>query len=147
MKFGVIKENKWNLKFWHDYYYHLSFWYNLTLFNSLIFRGNSLLAFKFYCKLKNKIKLKGFYDFNFILLIAMMNITPKVNLRIFRFGSSNKKVPFPITEQKQISLAVKWIKSLSKDKNRAINLIKLVELLISSLYNKGSVVEKKKRGI
>jgi ribosomal protein S7 len=37
----------------------------------------------------------------------MMNITPKINLFLLRMGGSTKKVPLPITEEKQISFAVR----------------------------------------
>jgi ribosomal protein S7 len=83
------------------------FSYNTNLFGSLIFRGNKIRAFEFLSKIKREIKIKEFSDFNLVILISMMNITPKVNLFFLKLGGANKKVPLPISEQKQVSFAVR----------------------------------------
>ena len=72
-----------------------------------------------------------------------MNVTPKINLFLLRLGGSSKKVPLPISEKKQISFAIRWLKILAKENGRVLSLSKMVELICSSLYNKGEVVNKK----
>lgn len=131
------------LKVWHDYYVYKFFCYHFKLFGSLIFRGNKLRAFDFLFFMKRSIKISENMDPNFIFLVSMMNMTPKINLFLLKLGGSISKVPLPLYEGKQTFFAVKWLKILSKDKNRAIKISKMVDLVISALYNDGDVIQKK----
>jgi hypothetical protein len=52
MKFVDLKQRRGEVKFWYNYSDYLIFNYNSLLLGSLIFRGNKLLAFDFFSKLK-----------------------------------------------------------------------------------------------
>jgi ribosomal protein S7 len=83
------------------------FYYHSTLFGSLIFRGNKIRAYELFSNIKQNLKSKELIDSNLIFLVSMMNITPKINLFLIKLGGSSKKVPLPISEQKQVSFAIR----------------------------------------
>lgn len=130
-------------KSWYDYYVYLQYNYYFTLFGSLISKGCKIRAFDFLLKVRKEVKYRELNDWNLIFLVAMMNITPKISLFLLRMGGSNKKVPLPITEEKQISFAIKWLKILSKKDDRVISVLKMSDLICLALYNKGEAVQKK----
>jgi ribosomal protein S7 len=127
---------------WSNHYWYLFYSYYSTLFGSFIFRGGKLRAFNFLVRIREGIKIKECVDWNLVFLVSMLNITPKVDLFLLRMGGGNKKVPLPISESKQISLAVKLLKSLSKSNKRTVNVDIMVNLISESLYNKGDAVQK-----
>jgi len=81
--------------------------YHNKFFGSLIFRGCKLKAFNFFSILQYNLKLKKNFDPFLLFLISMLKITPNVFLRSIRFGSVTQSIPFPITEEKQVSFAIK----------------------------------------
>ena len=52
-------------------------------------------------------------------------------------------VPFPISKKKQITFAVKWVIKLLRENFRVFKISTIVEILISSIYNKGLALKKK----
>lgn len=137
VRFKLEKKN------WYNYYDHIFFSYQTKFLGSLIFRGKKQNAFNFVLKVKESLKIKEKVDPSLIFLVALLNITPQVNLKPMKMGSSLYGVPMPIGENKKITLAIKWLFNIAKSKNRKIDVPVLVDLLITSAYKKGDVIKKK----
>jgi hypothetical protein len=58
-------------------------------------------------------------------------------------GNVSKNLPFPLIEEKKFSFAIMYCFRFIKQKYGIIKIKDLVELLISSLYKRGSLYEQK----
>jgi ribosomal protein S7 len=76
-----------------------------------------LTAFKIYCKIKFKIKLREKVDPFWIIIIALLKITPDILVYPLKLGGVVQKVPLPIGARKQYTFAVKWVVKLMKEKH------------------------------
>jgi len=142
-RISKISRKKDNQRLYFDKIVQLWFNYHFLFFRSLIFRGLKLRAFNYFCKIKYFIKQLEFYDPSFVFLLCMLSITPSLFLRSANsFGSSNQ-IPFPLDYWKKISFGCRWVIKLLKDTNRVITVKSVVDLLVSSLYNKGLAIKKK----
>jgi len=73
----------------------------------------------------------------------MIKITPSLLLLPLRLGGATKSIPLPITMKKQLTFAVKFVIKLIRNKNRAIKVKSIADVLISAIYGKGLAMEKK----
>ncbi|MBP9758577.1 30S ribosomal protein S7 [Candidatus Dojkabacteria bacterium] len=75
---------------------------------------------------------------------AMENIKPKMEVRSRRVGGANYQVPMPVREERQLSLAMKWIidSSRASRKNSKIA-VQLGRELISAFNKEGTAYKKK----
>lgn len=76
------------------------------MFKSLICRGMKLKAFNFMIKLKYYLKLKEHVDPYWIILIALMKISPDVLVYPLKLGGAVQKVPLFICARKQYTFSV-----------------------------------------
>jgi len=127
-----------------DYYSYLAFRYHYLFFKSLIFRGNKLRAFSIYCNIKLRIKLREKTNPFWVILIALLKITPDCLVYPLKLGGQIQKVPLPISPRKQYTFAVKWVIKVMKEKHGSFTVRNLTDTLISALYGKGPAMEKKK---
>lgn len=137
VRFKLEKKN------WYNYYDHVFFSYQTKFLGSLIFRGKKQNAYNLFLKVKESLKIKEQVDPSLVFLVALLNITPQINLKPMKMGSSLYGVPMPISETKKITLAIKWLFNIAKSKNKKIDTFVLVDLIISSAYKKGDVIKKK----
>jgi len=79
----------------------------MFFFGSLLFRGKKILAFNTFLQIKNGLKRKEKFDPFLVFLVAMMKITPSLVLLPIRKSGALHGVPFPISQRKQITFAVK----------------------------------------
>jgi len=114
-----------------------------VFFGSLIFSGFKLVAFNNFIKIKQGLKKKEFLDPYKLFLVAMMMITPNIYLLPLKLGGRAVGVPLPITEKKKVTMGVKFLLKLLKDKNHVLSIETVVNLLVSSIYGKGLSIEKK----
>lgn len=71
------------------------------------------------------------------------NVMPKIEVRPRRIGGANYQVPVPVSENRGIALAVKWIVSACREKQgKPINEF-LSEELIAAYKNEGTAVKKR----
>ena len=75
---------RYQAKPWYNYYIQLGFRYHNLFFCSLISKGKKLKAFQFFLLLKSSLKTRENNDPYNVFVIALMNITPQVFLRVFR---------------------------------------------------------------
>lgn len=133
---SIIKKYKKNLP------YYL-FRYNRIFFGSLISRGRKIWAFNFMLKLKYKLKIKEQFDPHWIFFFAMIKLTPNVLLFPYKLGGKLQGVPLPISLNKKLTYATKWVIKLLRDKYRKLILSDLVNVLVGALYNKELSYKKK----
>lgn len=130
-------------KFKTNFLPYYLFRYHRIFFGSLICRGRKIWAFNFMLNLKYKLKLKEEFDPNLIFFFAMVKITPNVLLFPYKLGGKLQGVPLPISLNKKLTYATKWVIKLLRDKHRRLKLSDLVDVLISAIYNKGLSYKKK----
>jgi len=116
----------------------------MFFFGSLLFKGKKILAFNTFLQIKNGLKRKENFDPFLVFLVAMMKITPSLVLLPIRKSGALHGVPFPISQRKQITFAVKWSIKLLRDKYRIFKVSTIVDLLASAIYNKGLAAQRKK---
>lgn len=78
-----------------------------------------------------------------VLMLAIFNVKPVVEIRSIRMRGANYQVPIPLQENRRISLAIKWIiESANKKKGNPMN-IKLKDEIILASKKQGESVKKK----
>ncbi len=90
--------------------------------------------------IKSKIKDKEPQD---ILLQAIENVKPKVELKARRIGGATYQVPVEVTPKRQQSLAIKWLIKFAREKKGKPFAHKLAEEIISAYKNEGNSIKKK----
>lgn len=140
-RISLLKQNR---KIWYNYYWQIWFRYHTVFFGSLIFNGKKLKAFDIFLKIKQGLKLKESFDPYLIFLVAMMKVTPDIVFLPVKLGGSSQGVPMPISEKKRIVFGVKWVLKLLKDKHKFLTVPLIVDSLISTIYDKGVSLEKKR---
>jgi len=102
-----------------------------------------LHAFNFLIKIKQGLKLKENIDPLKVFLVSLMSVTPNIYLLPLKLGGRSVGVPLPISEKKKISLGVKFIIKLLRDKHGSLSAKLIVDTLVSSAYGKGPAIERK----
>jgi small subunit ribosomal protein S7 len=78
-----------------------------------------------------------------VLMLAILNVKPVVEIRSIRMRGANYQVPIPLQENRRISLAIKWIiESANKKKGNPMK-IKLKDEIILASKKQGESVKKK----
>jgi len=75
---------------------------------------------------------------------ALENIKPKIELRSRRVGGANYQVPVPVSESRQVTLAMRWILKAARDSrgNRTFS-ESLFNQLYSAFNKEGSAYKKR----
>lgn len=74
---------------------------------------------------------------------AIKNVGPLVEVRPKRIGGATYQVPFPVSEKRRISLAMKWIRDIARKKKGKGMAEKLAQEIIDASNNIGAAVKKK----
>lgn len=136
-------QNKHILASWHNFHWQVWFSYHNVFFGALIFRGRKALAFNLFLSIKERLKTRERFDPSIVFFIAMLKITPNIMLFPVKRSGVLEAAPFPISRRKQISFAVKWVIKLLKDSHRVVTVSRIVDLLISTIYDKGPAIRRK----
>jgi len=75
--------------------------------------------------------------------LAIRNVSPLVEVKGRRIGGANYQVPFPVSPERQFTLASRWIISAAKAKKGKPMKEKLAEEIILASENKGEAIKKK----
>ncbi|MBN2016515.1 30S ribosomal protein S7 [Candidatus Dojkabacteria bacterium] len=79
-----------------------------------------------------------------ILDVAIENVKPKLEVRPRRVGGVNYQVPVPVSDTRQLSLAIKWIVSGAKARRKKEKFyIALADELKDAYKNSGFAAKKK----
>jgi len=78
------------------------------------------------------------------LELAIDNIKPKVEVRSRRVGGANYQVPVPVSEDRQVTLAIRWIIKACRDSRGSNNFDqRLATELIGATKKEGTAYKKK----
>lgn len=111
--------------------------------NKILKNGKKLLAQKIFYEAMKKIQESTKEDPIKILKIAILNITPKIEIKSRRIGGAIYKVPVEIKIERSNSLALRiLIKSTRKRPGRNM-ILKLKNEIIDAYNNTGNSIKKK----
>lgn len=89
--------------------------------------------------LENKTKRPGkeiFYE-------ALENTKPTVELKSRRVGGATYQVPVPVRPERQVSLAMRWLRDAARNRNEKTMIDRLVNEFMDAANNRGGAVKKK----
>ena len=81
-----------------------------------------------------------------VLLQALSNITPSVEVRPRRIGGANYQVPVPVNERRGLILAVRWLTQIPREKRRQLGKPYwelLAEEIVNAYQGTGDAVKKR----
>ncbi|MDD2646619.1 MAG: 30S ribosomal protein S7 [Patescibacteria group bacterium] len=111
--------------------------------NYLMERGKKVAAQKIVYGALDIIKEKTKQDPVKIFEKAITNISPIVEVKPRRIGGANYQVPFPVPENRQFTLASRWLINAAGNKKGRPMAQKLAEELLAALDNQGDAIKKK----
>ena len=74
---------------------------------------------------------------------ALENIIPSIELRVRRIAGSNYQVPTPVSKERRITLALRWLILYSRNRNEKTMVERLAGEIINASKSTGSSVKKK----
>lgn len=74
---------------------------------------------------------------------AISNAQPLIEVRSRRVGGATYQVPMEVRPERRLALAMRWIRSYSRDRNEKSMAAKLASELIAASNNEGSAIKKK----
>jgi len=74
---------------------------------------------------------------------VISNVGPQMELRSRRIGGANYQIPYPVSVDRRIALAFRWIIDVSRSKKGKQMSEKLAQELVDAFNNTGSAVKKK----
>lgn len=111
--------------------------------NSLMYDGKKSKArdvlYKAFDIIEEKTKKPGIEIFK----KAISNVQPVIEVRSRRVGGATYQVPTEVRPERRIALAMRWIKTYSRDRNDKSMSLKLASELIAASTGDGSSVKKK----
>lgn len=117
----------------------------LQLINRIMKDGKKSLAEKIcYTSLKRIKEITGINPL-MILLKAIENIKPSLELRSVKMAKSTFQIPYPLHEKRKLFFATKWLVESSNDRRNNDMISNLTSEIIDASQNKGKCVEKKQR--
>jgi len=102
-----------------------------------------LRAFNNFILVKQGLKLKELTDPYKLFLVSMMRVTPNIYLLPLKLGGRSVGVPLPITEKNKVTMGVKFVIKLLRDKSDSLSINAVVDLLVAAIYGKGPAIERK----
>ena len=111
--------------------------------NQVMRRGKKTVAQKIVYGSFEIIKEKNQKDPLEIFNLAINNVKPSLEVRPRRVGGATYQVPWPVPEERGVTLAMRWIIQAAKSKKGKPMKEKLAEELIAAAKNEGLAVKKK----
>lgn len=105
--------------------------------------GKKFLAQKIVYKAFNEIEKKIKMNPVEILERAIKNVSPMLETRPKRVGGATYQVPFPVSEKRQVDLAIRWILEAVRKKKGAPMEKKLAEEIITASKEEGRAIKKR----
>ncbi|HEY4521807.1 MAG TPA: 30S ribosomal protein S7 [Candidatus Paceibacterota bacterium] len=112
--------------------------------NRLMVGGKKSTAYRVLLDAMEEIKkVKKGEDPLKVLELAINNISPNVEIRPRRVGGATYQVPREVSPKRRLSLALRWIVSISSAKKGKPMAQKLAEELLLATKNEGAAIKKK----
>lgn len=74
---------------------------------------------------------------------ALSNVKPDVEVRSKRVGGATYQVPTKINEKRQLTLAIRWIRAVARDKKGKPMCQKLADELLAAYRKEGAAITKR----
>jgi small subunit ribosomal protein S7 len=111
--------------------------------NSLMYDGkkskSQYIVYKAFDVIEERTKKPGLEVFK----KAIANAQPVIEVRSRRVGGATYQVPTEVRPERRIALAMRWLKTYSRERNDKSMSLKLASELIAASNNEGSSVKKK----
>jgi len=78
-----------------------------------------------------------------VLETAIANVAPNLEVRSVRIGGANYQVPTPVSGERKVTLAMRWIIQVANQKKGKSFSEKLAEEIISAYKGEGTAMKKK----
>lgn len=75
--------------------------------------------------------------------IAIRNVTPAVEVKPKRVGGSTYQVPIDVSQERGVTLAMRWLIQFARDRNGRSMADKLANELLDAFNGQGSAIRKK----
>ncbi|ATQ35802.1 30S ribosomal protein S7 [Mesoplasma entomophilum] len=74
---------------------------------------------------------------------AIENIKPHLELKVRRIGGANYQVPVEVSDERQVTLALRWLINYARLRNEKVMTVKLANEIIDAANNMGGSVKKR----
>lgn len=104
-------------------------------------RGKKDTARRVVYDVMNELKKEG--DPVAVLEAAIKNIEPSMEVRSRRVGGANYQVPMPVRPERQLALALRWMRDAARGKKGTPMAKKLTEQILAAKKGEGEAVAKR----
>lgn len=121
--------------------------YNSTLvtllINKILLKGKKTIAQRIFYQSMTKIKESTNQDSLEILRQAVINITPRLEVKPRRIGGSTYQVPLEVKVERGTSLALRWLIKSARSRNGNEMVLKLTNEILDAYNNTGLSIRKR----
>jgi small subunit ribosomal protein S7 len=111
--------------------------------NRLMFSGKRSKAIKILENSMLYIEKQGYANPTEIIINAVNNTRPLLDLRSVRKSGGTYQIPIPISQIRQESLAISWIVAVARKRSEKSIEIKLAKELLEANNNRGNSIKKR----
>lgn len=111
--------------------------------NGIMYGGKKAAAEKIFYKALEQIEAKTSEDGLKTFKKAMSNVKPSVEVKSRRIGGATYQVPIEVRPARRQSLAIRWIRENTRNRNGKTMVDKLADELIDAANTRGGSVKKK----
>ena len=115
--------------------------------NNLMLDGKKALAFKIFYEALDIVDSKKSEDEEKTALQiwrdALSNVMPRVEVRSRRVGGANYQIPTPISSNRKVSLAIKWMILYARKRNEKSMAQRLAAEILAAAKEEGAAVKKR----
>ncbi len=113
------------------------------IINKIMWDGKKSTASKIFYDAMDMVKEKTGQDSIEVLMQAIENITPKIEVRPRRVGGATYQVPVEVRVERQRSLSIRWLVNYARLRSERTMAQKLAGEIIDAANNRGGSVKKK----
>lgn len=111
--------------------------------NNIMYEGRKNTARGIVYEAMNIIEEKTSQDPLEVFRKALSNVAPVLEVRSRRVGGATYQVPVEVREERRIALAIRWIKTYSKQRRDKSMALRLANELMAAFKGEGSSVKKR----
>jgi small subunit ribosomal protein S7 len=113
------------------------------LINKILLKGKKTIAQKIFIQAMLNVQNTTKQDSLEVLRQAVLNITPRLEIKARRIGGSTYQVPLEVTAERGTSLALRWLIKSARSRNGNGMSFKLSNEIIDAFNNTGASVRKR----
>ncbi len=113
------------------------------IINKIMWDGKKSVASKIFYSAMDIVKEKSGQDPMEVLMQAMENIIPKIEVRPRRVGGATYQVPVEVRAERQQSLSIRWLVNYTRLRSERTMAERLAGEIIDAANNRGGAVKKR----